>query len=227
MIELVICDWDGTLMDSQARIVHAMQRAFIEDAAEPPDSAAIREIIGLDLAVAIGRLAVDMPAARIAAIGARYRQAYVAAVHVPSPLFADVPAALAEISAAGILLAVATGKSRAGLDRALAEAGIGHLFAATRTADECAAKPHPEMLHDILAELGVEPAAAMMVGDTTFDLEMASAAAVHAAAVTCGAHSKAQLQRLAPALLLDHFGDLPARLGQFTALSTAARRPSP
>ncbi len=215
MIELVICDWDGTLMDSQARIVHAMRSAFAASDVTPPDAEAIRQIIGLDLGVAITSLAPALVVAQVSAIGQRYRQAYFAAVDVPSPLYDGVPAALAELEAAGILLAVATGKSRTGLDRALRETGLGHHFIATRTADECAAKPHPEMVRSLLEETGIAAAAAFMVGDTTFDLEMAAAASVKGVAVTCGAHAREQLEALRPVLLLERFAELPARLRSF------------
>ena len=227
MIELVICDWDGTLMDSQARIVHAMRLAFEELGEAPPAVAAVRQIIGLGLHDAVARLAPVLDQRGQGVLAARYRKLYRSSVHVPSPLFAAVPAALETLAADGVLLAVATGKSRAGLDRALAESALARCFVTTRTVDECPAKPHPAMITDILDEVGIQPSAAVMVGDTTFDLEMAAAAGVHGAGVCCGSHSRAELAACRPAWLLDDFSALPAVLRQRNLPLPATRRPSP
>lgn len=225
MIELVICDWDGTLMDSQARIVHAMRLAFEDLGEAPPAAAAVRQIIGLGLHDAVTRLAPALDSRSLDALAARYRQAFLSSAHIPSPLFEAVPAALEALAADGMLLAVATGKSRAGLDRALAESALAHRFVATRTVDECPAKPHPAMIIDILDELGIQPSAAVMVGDTTFDLDMAAAAGVHGAGVCCGSHGRTELAACRPAWLLDDFSALPAVLRQRNLPLPATRRP--
>ncbi|MCC6705963.1 MAG: HAD-IA family hydrolase [Gammaproteobacteria bacterium] len=210
MIKLIVFDWDGTLMDSEARIVTAMQQAFAAEGAPPPPPAAVREIIGLDLGVAVARLGRDLASRQAAAIVSAYRTLYARLHAVPSPLFDDAEATLAMLDAAGYLLAIATGKSRRGLDRALEESGVGGYFATSRCGEECAPKPDPAMLRDILWDLDTPPAAALMVGDTEFDLLMAQAAGTHAAAVTYGAHPRERLLEHRPALVVDALRDLGA-----------------
>lgn len=212
MFELVVFDWDGTLMDSRARIVHAMGEACRALALPVPAAAAVHAVIGLDLVEAARRLLPGSDAATAAALAARYRLEYVAAQGVPEPLYPDAEATLDTLRGKGCLLAVATGKSRRGLDRALAESGLAPFFDATRSADECAAKPAPDMLLELMEELDVAAAVTLMVGDTTFDLEMARAAGVSAAALTHGAHPRQELAARRPRWLLDALGELPATL---------------
>ena len=214
MIKLVVFDWDGTLMDSEARIVTAMRRAFAAEGAVKPAAAAVREIIGLDLGVAVSRLGALLPEAQVAAIVQRYRLLYAQLQVIPSPLFEGAKATLAQLAEAGYLLAVATGKSRRGLDRALEESGVGDYFATTRCGEEAAPKPDPAMLRDILWDLDTSPQQTLMVGDTEFDLLMAAAARTHAAAATYGAHGRERLVGLKPAIVIDALEELPAAVAR-------------
>ncbi|MBK8957476.1 MAG: HAD-IA family hydrolase [Proteobacteria bacterium] len=215
MITLIVFDWDGTLMDSEARIVTAMQQAFAGEGAPPPAASAVREIIGLDLGHAVARLAPRLPAARLGAIVDGYRNRYARLHAIPSPLFDGAEASLAALRAAGYLLAIATGKSRRGLDRALEESGVGDYFATSRCGEECAPKPDPAMLRDILWDLDTPAEQALMVGDTEFDLVMAHAAGAHAAAVTYGAHPRARLLEHRPALVVDAIHELADAVAGF------------
>jgi phosphoglycolate phosphatase len=209
VIELVIFDWDGTLMDSTARIVDCMRRAFRELGHAAPNSEDIRELIGLELSHTVATLAGGASAAQVAALAARYRLAYASSAGVSSCLFADVRPTLTALRSAGCRLAVATGKSRRGLQRAFDDTGVTHLFDASRCGDECAAKPAPHMVESILAELEVPASAALVVGDTEYDLAMAQAAGVAAAAVSYGAHSRARLSAMRPRFILDAMHELP------------------
>jgi len=188
----VVFDWDGTLADSTAIIADALQQAC-RDIGEPvPGDAEARYVIGLGLADALRHVAPGLPQQRHPDLVARYRFHYLA--RDPSiPLFPGVREMLAELGAAGFALGVATGKSRAGLDRALAQHGIGSVFAATRCADEGFSKPHPGMLLHLMDQVGVGPGETLMIGDTTHDLELARNAGVAALAVAYGAHAPAGL----------------------------------
>lgn len=226
MIELVVFDWDGTLMDSRARIVHAMQRACAACEVAVPAPAAVCDSIGLDLLAAVLRIAPALAPTRAHAVAERYRHEYRAADDIPSPLYPGAAGMLASLAAGGRQLAIATGKSRAGLERALIESGLNGSFAASRTADECAAKPAPDMLLALLGELGVAPGAAVMVGDTTFDLAMARAARLAAVAVTHGAHDRARLVAAEPDLIIDALDELPSKLASFTAPTASTEEKS-
>lgn len=212
MIKLLICDWDGTLMDSEATIVAAMSAAYRELGLASPEYAAIRHIIGLSLEHAVARLSPGLEIPLRAKIVSGYRRQYAAIADTPI-LFPGVRETLASLQLTGLYLAVATGKSRAGLARAMRQTGLEKLFAATRTADESEPKPSPAMLHDILCDLDLEPGEACMLGDTEYDLAMAAAAGVHGAAVSYGAHAPEQLRGHQPLFMLDDFTQLPAHLG--------------
>jgi len=210
-IRLIIFDWDGTLMDSEAAIVEAMTSAYRDVDVTPPPYGAIRDIIGLSLDDSVSRLSPGLATQDRAGIVTGYRRHYGMLADTPV-LFPGVLDTLEALHDAGFYLAVATGKSRAGLARAIAQTGLAHLFLSTRTADESEPKPSPAMLHEILDELDVEPDGALMLGDTEYDLTMARAAGTHAGAVAYGAHAPDRLRRHGPAFLIDEFSHLPARI---------------
>ncbi len=195
---LFIFDWDGTLMDSERQIVHCMQQAAADLGLVIPETGAVRSIIGLGLPEALLRLFpfYDRP------LRERIRQAYarhfVAEAGGRSELFPGALELLEDLRAQGHLLAVATGKSRLGLDRVLEQTGLMHFFDTSRCADETASKPDPLMLNEILVALSVFPGEAVMIGDTTFDLEMAARANVRSVGITHGVHAATELERYRP-----------------------------
>jgi phosphoglycolate phosphatase len=191
--ELVVFDWDGTLMDSEARIVVCMQRAAADVGLPVPSVAAARDIIGLGLADAVQRLFPQADAPRVTSLVDAYRHHWLGDDVAPAAMFAGAEPLLEGLRAAGCLLAVATGKSRRGLDKALDESGLAGYFHATRCADETFSKPHPQMLEEILTDLDTRPAAALMVGDTEYDMQMARSARVPAVGVAHGVHAVERL----------------------------------
>ena len=210
--DLIVFDWDGTLMDSVAKIVRCFENALADAGAPSPGAGAIRQVIGLGLAEAVAELLPATGSALRAMVAERYRAHFLHLDTTAMPLFASVREGLEELARRGHLLAVATGKARRGLDRVLRETGTAHLFAATRCADEAYSKPHPRMLEDILDQTGVTPARTLMVGDTTYDLQMARAAGMDGLAVSYGVHERAQLLEHAPIACLDSFREVQSWL---------------
>jgi phosphoglycolate phosphatase len=210
---LLVFDWDGTLMDSVATIV-ACTRAVIRELglSEPPE-ATIRGTIGLGLRDVIEALCPGADEALYGRIVDCYRRHWFTAYRDEPVLFPGVAEMLAELTGEGYLLGIATGKSRHGLDYALEACGLKELFHSTRTADEARGKPHPQMLLDILDDLGVSPRDAVMIGDTTYDLEMARSARTSGLAVLSGSHTREELERCEPLACLPNVVDLPAWLG--------------
>lgn len=195
--ELIVFDWDGTLMDSAALIVDSVQAAARDLGLTPPSDERARHIIGLGLVDAMRYALPDLEPAHYEQLVDRYRHHYLSRDH-DLVLFDGVRELLAELAAADYLLAVATGKSRKGLDRALDGSGLRPHFQATRCADECHSKPHPQMLEELMAEFGVAPEATLMIGDTTHDLLMARNAGTASLAVSYGAHPRDVLEAEAP-----------------------------
>jgi phosphoglycolate phosphatase len=194
---LLVFDWDGTLADSTAIIAEALQSAC-RDVGEPvPDDTSARFVIGLGLAQALAHVAPALSAERHPELALRYRHHYLAR-DPEIPLFAGARELLDELCADGFLVAVATGKTRVGLDRALAANGLSARFHATRCADEGRPKPHPDMLLHLMERLDVEAEATLMIGDTTHDLELARAAGADAVAVAYGAHEPEGLAAARP-----------------------------
>lgn len=194
--ELVIFDWDGTLIDSEAKIIACMQAAMRDAGLPILEPKSISNVIGLGMRETLETLYPGISDNDSKNMIDHYRLHFFAGEH--SAPFAGVPETLAAMAEQGYFLAVATGKGRNGLNKALEATGFGRWFDATRTADETRSKPHPQMLQEILDQLGVMPDKALMVGDTEFDLEMAQHAGVASVAVSYGVHELERLQALKP-----------------------------
>lgn len=193
----IVFDWDGTLADSTAIIADAIQQAC-RDIGEPvPDETTARYVIGLGLADALSHVAPGLPPERHRELAARYRDRYLAR-DPEIPLFDGAREMLDELGGAGFMLAIATGKTRAGLTRALDQQGIARRFVATRCGDEGFPKPHPDMLLHLMDRVGVDAGETLMIGDTTHDLGLARNAGASAVAVAYGAHDSAGLAREEP-----------------------------
>lgn len=195
--KLLVFDWDGTLLDSAGAIVEALQCACEDIGLERPNETRARYIIGLGLQDALRYLVPELPANDYGPLVERYRIHFLARDR-STKLFAGIEAGLARLEEQGHLLAVATGKSRRGLERALDQTGLRSRFVASRCADEGFSKPHPGMLQAVMEELAVPVAETLMIGDTTHDLQMAENAGVNSVAVSYGAHSREQLIALRP-----------------------------
>ena len=185
--ELIVFDWDGTLFDSTMLIVKCIQAACRDIAVAVPSDADAAYVIGLGLHDALQHAVPGLPTARYPELGKRYRHHYLASQD-DLVLFPGTLAMLQALKARQHLLAVATGKSRRGLDDARAHSQLQGTFDATRTADETASKPHPLMLHELMAEFGTAPERTLMIGDTTHDLLLARNAGTPRVAVSYGAH---------------------------------------
>jgi phosphoglycolate phosphatase len=194
---LIAFDWDGTLADSTALIAGAIQKACLDVGVPAPDDIDARHVIGLGPGDAIRHVAPGLAVDHHARFSDRFRDHYLVG-DAAIPLFAGIREMLDELGQRGFLLAVATGKSRAGLARALARHGIAERFAASRCADEGFPKPHPDMLLALMQQLRVGPSQTLMVGDTTHDLELARNAGVSGLAVAYGAHPPKGLAAMKP-----------------------------
>ena len=195
--DLLIFDWDGTLMDSAASIAVCLQNACRDLGFRVPSERDARYVIGLGLRDAMTHILPELPVSEYSKVTERYRHHFIQHDAV-TRLFCGAEEMLRELRAAGHLLAIATGKSRRGLDRALAQTGLIDCFHVTRCADEGHTKPDPGMLHRILETLNVSPQRALMIGDTTHDMAMARAAGMERLAVKHGAHEEHALLEYAP-----------------------------
>jgi len=195
--DLIAFDWDGTLFDSTGLIVRCIQAACRDLGTPVPDDMQAAYVIGLGLMDALKYAVPYLPVQRYPELGRRYRHHYVAWQH-EIVLFDGTRQMLQALKERNHWLAVATGKSRRGLDEALADAQLEGFFDSTRTADQTASKPDPLMLHELMAELGAEPSRTLMVGDTTHDLQLAANAGVASVAVSYGAHPGEDLHRFGP-----------------------------
>ena len=201
--DLLVFDWDGTLMDSTGMIARSIQRAFADVGLPEPSDSDARFVIGYGLNEAMQYLAPQLDDAQIRSVVDAYRMHFLSKDQ-DLKLYDGVTEALPRLLDAGFRLAVATGKSRAGLDRVLAATGLAPFFETTRTADEAFSKPHPAMLEFILDVTGVEAQRTLMIGDTTHDLQLAINAGTASLALSYGAHP---LEDLLPLNPLAHFAD--------------------
>lgn len=216
-ISLVVFDWDGTVMDSTANIVACMRQSLQDVAAPVPPDVTLQGTIGLALAEGFRRvLAATAPELAAAAVE-RYRHHWIRDYRHRSIPFEGVETMLGELAEKGHYLAVATGKGRVGLDRDLERMGFEKRFLTTRTVDEAPSKPHPGMLLSIMDELGVSASETLMVGDTSFDLEMAKNARVASLAVLCGSHTEEELRRHSPLACLENTAEVSAWLTAYAA----------
>ena len=205
--ELLVFDWDGTLMDSAAAITVSLRAACADLELPVPSEERARYVIGLGLADALKFLLPELPAVGYPALLERYRYHFQRQDR-DTTLFAGAAEALQSLHDRGFKLAVATGKSRRGLDRALEGAGLTQLFHATRCADEGFSKPHPGMLLWLLDTLDVPAARAVMIGDTSHDMEMAAAADMARVGVAYGAHPRENLLPYDPIACVETFAEL-------------------
>jgi len=210
--DLIVFDWDGTLMDSAAKIVRCFMQAASDVGLTSPEEAEVRNIIGLGLREALVALLPDTDEPLLHQVAERYREHFLNLDQTEMPLFPGVRDGLEEMLRQGYRLAIATGKARRGLDRVLEETVMTHLFAATRCADEAVSKPHPRMLQDVLAQTNIPSDRALMVGDTVYDLQMAHAVPVDSLAVSYGAHDRDRLLEQKPVACLDSFREVYAWL---------------
>lgn len=204
---LVVFDWDGTLADSTDLIAEAIRRACGAVGRPVPSPAAARYVIGLGLTDALAHVAPGLTAAEQRELAGHYRRHYLDG-EPDIPLFDGARDMLADLDASGFLLAVATGKTRAGLDRAIARNALAGRFHATRCADEGFPKPHPDMLLALMDRLSVGPRETLMIGDTTHDLDLARNAGASAVAVAWGAHDAAGLASREPLATVHSVGEL-------------------
>ena len=231
--DLVIFDWDGTLMDSIGKIITCIENMARALQLPIPSESDIRDIIGLSMTEALRVLfpqGLNLSASSVYSqpqhpknafgqgeddqyqqMRAEFKAQYLHLDATPTPLFAQAPFLIDQLHTQGYQLAVATGKARAGLDRVFEQTGLGRYFVASRCADEVHSKPHPEMISSLLKELNIAPNRALMVGDSLLDLTMAANAGIDSVGVTYGAHSAEKLLRAKPIALIDS----PAQLLQY------------
>jgi phosphoglycolate phosphatase len=195
--DLIAFDWDGTLFDSTKIIVRCIQRAVVDVGGAMPSDKAASYVIGMGLMQALAHAAPDVPQEKYPQLGARYRHHYMAHQN-DIALFDGVLGLLEELKARHHWLAVATGKSRRGLDEALGSVQLKGMFDGSRTADETAGKPDPLMLQELMREFGAAPDRTLMIGDTTHDLQMALNAGCPAVGVSYGAHEPGDFDALGP-----------------------------
>ena len=209
---LLVFDWDGTLVDSIARIVSSLQHASKQAAGLDVSDTQAKDVIGLGLMEAISKLHPELDtkhqSAELSNIAEAYRQHYLYDNTVPAPLFTGVDNLLDELCHEGYTLAISTGKSRIGLEQSIAEHKMADYFTATRCAGENKSKPHPEMLHEILNELNFSAAEALMIGDSEHDLKMANNANMKSIGVTHGVHDANTLKKHKPLVCLNNITDL-------------------
>jgi len=225
-MKLIVFDCDGTIVDSQHAIVAAMDRAFAEHGLVPRPRSDVLGVVGLSLGEAISNLVDEPQPARIAMLCESYKLALADLRRNPGhhePLFPNARKVLTQLAARpDVLLGIATGKSRRGVDALFEREGIGSLFVTIQTADDHPSKPHPSMLHRAMSEAGAEPEATLMIGDTTYDMDMARAAGVGAIGVTWGYHPAEALSACGLDALVDAYAVLPAAIDAHYAAGEVA-----
>ncbi len=207
--KLIIFDCDGTIVDSEKLIVTAMITAFEAQSLSPPASADIRRIIGLSLPLAVEMLLNESNPDLIAKVSNGYKEAYSDLRDQkghPEPMFDGALELIRKLNSTDhYILGIATGKSMRGVERLLDRFELAHVFQTIQTSDNAPSKPNPAMLHQAMTETGIEKQNAVMIGDTTFDMEMALNARVPAIGVTWGHHQRHELALHSPRYIIDEF----------------------
>jgi phosphoglycolate phosphatase len=203
--DLIIFDWDGTLMNSEAKIVNCFRKAVTDIGIEFPGSQAVRNIIGLGLKEALDSLLPEQDEKTRETVVSRYRDHFLHLDETEMPLFEGVEEGLDKLASQDYLLAIATGKARMGLDRVLSATGLADRFVATRCSDEAISKPHPKMVLDILDQTGISAERVIVVGDTTYDIQMGHRAGTETLAVCYGVHDAGRLMQENPLDCVDSF----------------------
>ncbi|WP_282603650.1 HAD-IA family hydrolase [Paracoccus sp. PARArs4] len=218
-MRLVVFDVDGTLIDSQALIHHAMSEAFEGEGLAALPKTQVLSIVGLSLPVAVARLAPDLPGDMQGRIVEGYKRAFMAGRKAqPAPLYPGARACLDRLGARDdLMLAVATGKSRRGLDAMIAHHGLENRFLSLQTADGHPSKPHPAMLQAAMSECGAEPARTVMIGDTSFDMEMARGAGATGLGVAWGYHDSDMLWQAGASRIAPDFAELERMIEEWAA----------
>ncbi len=214
-LRLAVFDCDGTLVDSQASIIAAVLTACQAHRVPAPTPETVRRLVGLPLAESFSRLVPGADEETCVRLGESYREAFSdlrLTRRVEEPLYPGAAEGLQALAESGWLLGVATGKSRRGLAATLAGHGLEGMFATLQTADEARGKPHPEMLFKAMGETGAEAAMTIMIGDTTYDMEMAQSAGTLAVGVSWGYHEVIELQTSGADCIVEGFADLPRAL---------------
>lgn len=212
--DLIVFDWDGTLFDSTALITHCIQASAVDLGLPKPSAEAASYVIGLGLRDALAHAVPELPVDRYAEMGLRFRHHYLAAEDQLT-LFEGTLEMLAGLKTRQHRLAVATGKSRLGLDAALQAVELQCIFDSTRTADETSSKPHPQMLLELMDELGVAPQRTLMIGDTTHDLQLALNAGTASIGVGYGAHEHSKFTAFKPLHIAQSVPELHAWLMEY------------
>lgn len=213
---LVIFDWDGTLADSMVQIVNCMRQTFEALGLPRPDEMLIRHTVGLSLEAVASRLAPRVDRQMIEQIAGTYRKLALTNRNHSAQLFAGVKSGLTALREQGYYLAIATGMGRRGLDAAIVGAELDDFFDITRCADETCSKPDPMMLDEILTDLNLRADNAIMVGDTSYDIEMANNIGMDSIAVTYGMHEEIHLRPFNPRYLINHFSEIQPLIGENT-----------
>ena len=207
--QLLIFDWDGTLMDSEATIIACMQQAIVEENIEARSYEEIRDIIGLGLEEAVQALYPNADNYLVNTLVNHYRAAFFSDDMPQSQLFSGAYNAIETLHEAGFMLAIATGKSRRGLDKELEATNLEQFFPITRTAEETFSKPHPMMLDEIVVDYNVEIENALMIGDSEYDLQMANNFGMNSLAVDCGVHGRERLFEQNPVGFVSMVSEIP------------------
>lgn len=216
-IRLVVFDCDGTLVDSQHTIVEAMTRAFQSHDLALPPAGLVRRVVGLALEEAVERLMPIEAMDRLSSVATAYKDAFFDIRQKPGheePLYPGTGDVLKALDESGLILGVATGKSRRGLQAVLDQHGIRHRFATLKTADDGPGKPNPDILLDAMAEVGAVPETTIMIGDTTFDIEMAVRARTMSIGVAWGYHEADELKAVGAQRIAGQYGELPSMIAE-------------